>query len=97
MARAALFALILVSAAAGVAANLAQDEPTPQKREGGQNMRQQQMGPPGSMVVCKDHIFILQGPKLIKVDPTEMKIVAELEVFKPKDGMKNEQPRDPNK
>ena len=99
MARAALFALILVSAAATIAASMAQDEQPPQRREGGdrQNQNQnRQMGPPPStnMVVCKDFIFVLQGPTLYKIDPNEMKIVAELQVFKPKtEGTKTDQPK----
>lgn len=78
MARPLIFVLLLCVAAGGVAA-FVQDEGPMERRE-------HRMGPPmgpSSMVVCKDHIFILTGVKLVKVDPDQMKVVAELEVAKP--------------
>ncbi len=37
-------------------------------------------GAPASMVAHKDHLYILMGPRLVKVDPETMKVVAELEL-----------------
>ncbi|GEM_PF-6567621 len=91
MVRAALFTMILGMAAAGIAGSMAQDDQPPQNREG-ERRRERMMGPPpsSSMVVCKDYIFILQGPTLYKVDPNEMKVVGELQMQKPR----GEQPKD---
>lgn len=93
MARAAVFALLVVVAAAGIAANLVQEDQP--RREGGEQRRPgMMMGGGSSMVVYKDHIFILAGPKLIKVDPNEMKVVAELQIGP---GPKNDQPKEGDK
>jgi len=78
MVRPLILVMLLCVVAGGVAAFVQEDQPT--------ERREHRMGPPmgpSSMVVCKDHIFILSGPKLLKVDPDQMKVVAELEVAKP--------------
>lgn len=99
MVRASLFGLILAAAAAGIG-TAAQDEQPQERRDGGEHRPQQRMmGPgPSTMVVHKDHLYILSGPTLYKVDPTEMKVVAELQVIKPKGGEPRGEPsRDPNR
>lgn len=57
-----------------------QDEPRRPGAGAGMDAMRQMMAPPSSMVVAADHIFILSGSKLLKIDPKEMKIVAELEI-----------------
>lgn len=66
------------------------------RRGGGEQDRQRpMMGPPGSMVVQGNFIFVLSGSMLYKVDPVEMKIVGELEIPNSMGGGGERPPRKP--
>lgn len=84
MMRPAIFVVLLCLVAGGLAAFVQDETPTERPNRGG-DQRMKQMGPPGppsSMVVCKDKIFIFAGSTLYKVDPDSMKVLGELQVLK---------------
>lgn len=82
MMRPALLVLLLCVAAGGLAAFVQDDTPTERPNRSEHRMQQGPPGPPSSMVVCKDKIFIFAGSTLYKVDPDSMKVVGELQVLK---------------
>ena len=83
MMRPAIFVLLLCLVAGGLAAFVQDETPTGRPDRGGEHrMQQGPPGPPSSMVVCKEKIFIFAGATLYKVDPDTMKVVAELQVLK---------------
>ncbi len=74
--------LVCVGLLAGVS-TLAQEDPGGGPGGGG-GRRGGMMGPPmgggSALVAHKDHLYVLTGTKLVKVDPLEMKVVGELEL-----------------
>lgn len=68
------------------------DDPRPQGQGpmGGMNRPMMGMMPGmtggGAMVVFEKHIYVLSGPTLYKINPAEMKVVAELRLRKPPAG-----------